>query len=259
MKVVTGILLSFVLVGCLVLSACNCNSTGNDIITTTSTSTTPTPAVTGGGTLKLYGADPTTLDPALSSDANSHQYIVQIFSGLVKLGDNLEPAPDIAGTWEISQDNLTFTFYLRHDVVFQDGRQVTAADFKYSWERACNPATGSSTAGTYLIDIVGVREVIQGMAEEISGVEVINDYTLKVTIDAPKSYFLSKLSYPTAMVVDKFNVADGFKIEWIGVSDQGHALAQRYPEVGGLAENMEIREIGQENIFIAEGIGFFQA
>ncbi|OGN99393.1 MAG: ABC transporter substrate-binding protein [Chloroflexi bacterium RBG_13_51_18] len=210
MKVVTGILLSFVLVGCLVLSACNCNSTGNDIITTTSTSTTPTPAVTGGGTLKLYGADPTTLDPALSSDANSHQYIVQIFSGLVKLGDNLEPAPDIAGTWEISQDNLTFTFYLRHDVVFQDGRQVTAADFKYSWERACNPATGSSTAGTYLIDIVGVREVIQGMAEEISGVEVINDYTLKVTIDAPKSYFLSKLSYPTAMVVDKFNVADGF-------------------------------------------------
>ncbi len=134
---------------------------------------------------------------------------MQIFSGLVKLDDNLEPSPDIAKTWDISQDNLTFTFYLRDDVVFQDGRGVTAADFKYSWERACDPMTHSQTAGTYLGDIVGAKEVITGEAEEISGVEVVNDYTLKVTIDAPKSYFLSKLTYPTAMVVDKFNIAAG--------------------------------------------------
>ncbi len=173
----------------------------------TSSSSTNTPV--GGGTLKLSGTDPTTLDPALSNDANSAGYVIQIFSGLVKLGDNLEPTPDIAESWDISDDGCTFTFHLRDGVVFQDGRSVTAADFKYSWERACNPATGSNTAGTYLGDIVGVQAMVAGQANEISGVQVINDHTLQVTIDAPKSYFLSKMSYPTAMVVDMDNVAAG--------------------------------------------------
>ncbi|OGO18480.1 MAG: ABC transporter substrate-binding protein [Chloroflexi bacterium RBG_16_50_11] len=210
MKKVVFIFLSVVLLFGLLLSACDGGS-GTTTATTTTTpiTTTSTPPLVGGGTLKLYGIDPTTLDPALSADANSHEYVIQIFSGLVKLDDNLEPAPDIAKAWEISQDNLTFTFHLREDVVFHDGRKVTAADFKYSWERACNPATGSFVAGTYLGDIVGVSEVLAGRAAKISGIEVINDYTLRVTIDAPKSYFLSKLTYPTAMVVDKNNVAEG--------------------------------------------------
>ncbi len=173
----------------------------------TSSSSTVTPV--GGGTLKLSGTDPTTLDPALSSDSNSAGYVIQIFSGLLRLGDNLEPAPDIAESWDISDDGCTFTFHLRENAVFQDGQNVTAGDFKYSWERACNPSTGSNTAGTYLIDIVGVGEMLAGQANEISGVKVIDDHTLQVTIDAPKTYFLAKMAYPTAMVVDKNNVATG--------------------------------------------------
>jgi oligopeptide transport system substrate-binding protein len=176
------------------------------------TTETTTPTITGGGTLKLLGIDPTTLDPALASDAGSHQYIIQIFSGLVRLGDNLEPTPDIARNWDISDDKCTFTFHLRDDVVFQDGRKVTADDVKYSWERACDPATGSTVAGTYLGDIIGVKEVIEGKTKEISGIKVLDDYELRVTIDAPKSYFLSKMAYPTAMVVDKNNVAQG--VNW---------------------------------------------
>jgi oligopeptide transport system substrate-binding protein len=86
---------------------------------------------------------------------------------------------------------------------------VTAADVKYSWERACNPATGSMTAATYLGDIVGAKEMVAGQAEAISGIQVVNDNTLQVTIDAPKSFFLYKLSYPTAMVVDRNDVASG--------------------------------------------------
>jgi oligopeptide transport system substrate-binding protein len=167
------------------------------------------PSATGGGVLKLYGIDPYTLDPAVAGDGNSHNYIVQIFSGLVRLDDNLEPAPDIAEKWELSQDRRTYTFYLRKDVRFHDGRGVTAADFKYSWERACNPATGSNVAGTYLGDIVGVKDVIQGKTGSISGVKVVSDYVLQVTIDAPRSYFLSRLTYTTALVVDKANVAAG--------------------------------------------------
>jgi len=168
--------------------------------------------VTEGDVLNLYGIDPHTLDPAISGDSTSHEYILQIFSGLLKLDDNLEPAPDIAMGWEVSDDGKTYTFHLREDVTFHDGRGVKAEDFKYSWERAANPDTGSQTAPSYLIDIVGVKAVINGESTEISGVRVTDNYTLEVTIDAPKSYFLSKLTYPTAYVIDRYNVESG--TEW---------------------------------------------
>jgi oligopeptide transport system substrate-binding protein len=160
-------------------------------------------------TLYLYGTAPWTLDPAISGDMTSHEYIMQLFSGLVRFDDNLELVPDVAKSWQASKDGKTYTFYLRDDVTFQNGKEVKANDFKYSWERACNPSTGSLTASTYLGDIVGVEEVLTNQSEEISGVRVIDDYTLEVTIDTPKSYFLSKLTYPTAFVVDRTNVESG--------------------------------------------------
>ena len=169
------------------------------------TQTPPTPGI-DEAVLNLYNIDPYTLDPAISSEMTSHNYVLQLFSGLVRLGDTMEPAPDIAERWQASDDGRTYTFYLRHDVRFHDGREVKAEDFKYSWQRACEPETGSQTAATYLGDIVGAKEMLAGAATEISGVKVIDDYTLQVTIDAPKSYFLSKLTYPTTFVVDKTSV-----------------------------------------------------
>ncbi len=164
-----------------------------------------------GGVLNLYGIDPITLDPAISGEATSHEYIMQIFSGMVYLDDDMMPAPDIAQRWQVSEDGRTYTFYLRQDVKFHNGRSVRAEDFKYSWERAADPATGSMTAPTYLGDIVGVKDVLAGKTKDIGGVKVIDDYTLQVTIDAPKSYFLAKLTYPTAFVVDSANVKSGEK------------------------------------------------
>ncbi len=78
-------------------------------------------------TLNLYGIDPLTLDPAVSGEMTSHEYIMQLFSSLVRLDDNLEPAPDIAQEWQVSDDGKTYTFYLRHDVKFNNGREVKAA------------------------------------------------------------------------------------------------------------------------------------
>lgn len=158
------------------------------------------------GTLRLWDSGPVTLDPAIAVDFSSYAHIVNIFSGLVRLDNDLRVVPDIAERWEKSDDGLTYTFYLREGVRFHSGREVTAADLKYSWERACRPEIGSGTAATYLGDIVGVSEVLAGTATEISGVEVIADYVLRVTIDAPRAYFLSKLAYPTAFVVDRTNV-----------------------------------------------------
>ncbi len=195
-------ILALLLAGSLLLTGC-------PKTTPTTTTASPTPTETVTGTLRLYSIDPITLDPAVSSEATSHEYVMQLFGGLLRFDDELDIVPDIAAGWDVSDDLTTYTFHLRHDVTFHDGKGVTAADFKYSWERACSPATASRSAATYLDDIVGVAEVLAGETDDISGVRVLGDYTLEVTIDAPKSYFLSKLTYPTAFVVDAANVAEG--------------------------------------------------
>ena len=173
-----------------------------------------------GDVLNLYGEDPYTLDPALAGDSVSINYVFQIFSGLVALDDGLEPVADIAERWEISNDNLVYTFYLRDDVNFHNGKTVKAADFKYSWERACSPSTGSQTASLYLGDILGVDDVLDGEELYISGVKIIDDYTLQVTLENPVTYFLEKLSYPVSFVVDENNVSKS-DYWWIDPSGTG--------------------------------------
>lgn len=162
-----------------------------------------------GDVLNLYGDAPYTLDPALAGDSTSINYIFQIFSGLVAFDDDLQPVADIAERWEVSADNMVYTFYLRNDVYFHDGKKVKASDFKYSWERACNPLTASQTASLYLGDILGVDQVLEGKETNIRGVKVIDDYTLQVTLENPVTYFLEKLSYPVSFVVDEKNVSGG--------------------------------------------------
>ncbi len=161
------------------------------------------------GALNLWDTGPITLDPAISCEMASHTYVMQIFSGLVRLGADSKPAPDIAASWDRSSDGKTYTFHLRKGVRFHNGKEVTAQDFKYSWERACSPEIRSQTAPIYLGDIVGVKDVLEGKTTQINGIEVIDNYTLRVTIDAPKAYFLAKLTYPTAFVVDRDNVKSG--------------------------------------------------
>jgi len=186
-----------------------------------------------GGTLKLWDTGPLTLDPAISGEMSSHLYIMQIFNGLVKFDENLEPIPDLAERWTVSPDGKTYTFFLRSDALFHDGRPVTAADVKYSWERACKPATGSKTASIYLNDIAGSAEVMSGQAQNLNGVSIVDDHTLAVTIDAPKVYFLSKLAYPTAFVVDKQNVEAGGDWWWYSPNGSGAYRMARW-NVGSL-------------------------
>ena len=163
----------------------------------------------GSDGLTLYGSEPATLDPALCPDATSASYIVEIFSGLVTLDSDLNVVEDIAESYDISPDGRTYTFHLRDGVRFHNGKAVNASDFKYSIERAADPVTGSPVAEAYLGDIVGVKEKLRGEADEVAGVVVVDEETLEITIDAPKAYFLSKLTYPIAFVVDRENVASG--------------------------------------------------
>ena len=136
-----------------------------------------------------------------------------VFSGLVSLDPHLNLAPDLAETWEVSADGTVYTFHIRANAKFHDGRDVTARDVVFSWERAASPDLASDTVLTYLGDIVGVREMVNGEADSISGLKVIDEKTLQVTIDAPKPYFIMKLTFPTAFIVDENNVSAGE--EWV--------------------------------------------
>ncbi|MFP4441018.1 MAG: ABC transporter substrate-binding protein [Chloroflexaceae bacterium] len=147
--------------------------------------------------------NPRVYDPATSGGNDL------IFSGLVSFNPQLELVPELAASWEISEDGTVYTFHLRENARFHNGRPVTAQDVIYSWERAADPATESDIVLTYLGDIVGVPALHAGEAEQISGLEALDERTLQVTIDAPKPYFLMKLTYGPALIVDRANVESG--------------------------------------------------
>src|ERR1700722_18334111 len=109
--------------------------------------------------LRLADADDVpTLDPAAGYDTVSWTFEQAIFDTLVRYGDgNIELEPDIATIWESSPDATTFTFHLRPDVRFSDGRTVTSADFRYGIERVLNPAT-RSRGMEYYRGIVGAGD-----------------------------------------------------------------------------------------------------
>ena len=159
-------------------------------------------------TLVLAGGEstnPREYDPATTHGSGDKL----VYSGLVSFDPRLNLTPDLAETWDVSPDGTVYTFHLRANAKFHDGRPVTAQDIIYSWERALSPALASDTALTYLGDIVGAQEMADGKAEHVSGLQALDEHTLQVTIDAPKPYFLLKLTYPTAFVLDKANVESG--------------------------------------------------
>ncbi|MEI7642716.1 MAG: peptide ABC transporter substrate-binding protein [Chloroflexales bacterium] len=196
-------LIIFALAGC----AGQSQAAATPAPTTVPVATAPASANLGnGGTLimVLGVRDPNTLDPALAGDVGSAFIVRQLFSGLTRLDNTLEVQPDLAESWVVSPDGLTYTFTLRKDAQFADGQAITSADVVYSLERASDPKLAKSLpAATYLIDIVGVREKIAGKADHIAGLSAPDDRTVLIRIDSPKSYFLAKLSHTTSFVVDR--------------------------------------------------------
>ena len=159
----------------------------------------------GGRFVRLY-VDPPTLDPHLTTDATSAQVIVEVFGGLVTIDKDLNVVPDLAESWDVSPDGTVYTFRLRRNATFHDGKPVTAEDVRWSLERVTSPLTESPNVDQYLGDIVGVEAKLAGDSSEIAGVRVINDRTIEIMIDQPKTFFLAKLTYPTAFILDMSNI-----------------------------------------------------
>ncbi|MFH1017929.1 MAG: peptide ABC transporter substrate-binding protein [Pseudomonadota bacterium] len=91
-------------------------------------------------------SEPKSIDPGKCSEGYGGEIDFNLFAGLVEIHPKtLEPTPDIAKTWEISDDGLTYTFHLRQSV-WSDGQPLTARDFEWSWKRVLDPKTASQNA-----------------------------------------------------------------------------------------------------------------
>jgi peptide/nickel transport system substrate-binding protein len=150
-------------------------------------------------------SNPTTLDPALITDVQGGEIAAKCFNGLVRFNEDLDIAPDIARSWELSKDQVTYTFHLRRDARFSNGRRVTAADFKYSFERVLDPKTKAPL--TWVLDkIAGAKDFIAGKTGAVAGIRPVNDHTLIIRLQKPFGPFLSLLSMTTAYVVPREEV-----------------------------------------------------
>lgn len=153
-------------------------------------------------------SDVPTLDPARITDDTSHQVGKQIFEGLVTYDKDLNIIPCLAEKWSISDDGKVYTFTIR-DTKFSNGDPLTAADFKWSYERVLKPETKSER--TWIFDeIVGFEDVTSGKTTDLAGVKALDQKLLQITIKAPSGIFLHKMTYSTAYVVDK-NVVEAYE------------------------------------------------
>lgn len=147
------------------------------------------------------GAETKTIDPALNNSVDGSIIIANAFEGLMKLDDNQKAIPGLAESYEVSDDNLTYTFHLRADAKWSDGQPVKAGDFEYAWKRVLNPDTAADYA-FQLYYLVGAEEYNtgKGSVDDI-GVKTIDDSTLEVTLKNPTTYFLELTAFPTLMPV----------------------------------------------------------
>jgi peptide/nickel transport system substrate-binding protein len=147
--------------------------------------------------------DPPTLDPALSVDNLSEAILLNVFRGLVVLDPaSLQVRPAIARSWTISPDHLVYTFNLRDDVLFHNGRRVVAGDVEYSFMRLLRKET-QSPRRSILEPIEGAKEFSEGRAASIAGVKVLDDRTVELRLTRPFAPFLGQLTMPNAAMVPR--------------------------------------------------------
>ena len=139
------------------------------------------------------GAEPRSLDPAVSADVAGYKILMHLYEGLV-MPDAREakPAPALAERWEVSDDGRTWTFHLR-PAPWSNGDPVLAGDFVYAWRRVVAPATASPYAHRMYV-VQNAREIALGTAEPSTlGVKAVDDRTLEVRLVRRTPYFLQLL------------------------------------------------------------------
>ena len=160
----------------------------------------------GGEIVITYKDDVATLDPAIGYDWQNWSMIKSLFDGLMDYQPGTtELRPELAESYEISQDGTTFTFKLRPGVKFHNGREMTADDVKYSIERVVNPKTQSPGAG-FFASIKGFDAAAGGSAETLEGVTIVDPLTIRFDLSRPDATFLHVMALNFSHVVPKEDV-----------------------------------------------------
>jgi ABC-type oligopeptide transport system substrate-binding subunit/transcriptional regulator with XRE-family HTH domain len=156
-------------------------------------------------TLRLNWISPASLDPVFARDLLANGLVSHLFSGLVALTPGLDVVPDVAHRWEVAGGGRIYTFFLRPDARWSDGRPLTAGDFEYSWKRALEPETCSPLAGLLLHEVRGAAAYHLGEARDAGevGVTVVDDHTLVVELVRPTGYFPQLVAYPALFPVPR--------------------------------------------------------
>ena len=160
-------------------------------------------AADGGSMIVTYKDDVSTLDPAIGYDWQNWSMIKSLFDGMMdyKPGTT-ELVNDLAESYTLSDDGLTYTFVLREGVTFHNGRVMTADDVKYSLDRVTNPATQSPGAG-FFASIEGFDAMSDGSATDLSGVTVVDPKTVVITLSRPDATFLHVMAINFSSIVPK--------------------------------------------------------
>lgn len=180
---------------------------------------------TAGGDIKApkdgvvrynLGADPKTLDPALNTAVDGGTVLQNLYVGLMKTDADDQPIPGMAESHEVSEDGLVYTFKLR-DAKWSDGQPVKAEDFAYAWFRALDSMT-KPTPSEYAYQLFYIKNAEKFNAGEAKkeevGIEVVDEKTLKVTLEAPVAYFLSLMAFPTYFPVRQDMVEKDVNLWW---------------------------------------------
>jgi oligopeptide transport system substrate-binding protein len=152
------------------------------------------PALAAGELVYVVNNESATFDPSLSTETFSLPVIGATFEGLVKYAPDGSVVPALAEKWEISPDGLTYTFHLRADAKWSDGKPVTAGDFVYAWKRVLTASAGAKNAPV-LYAIAGAEEFYNDPKSDKLAISAPDDATLTFTLKAPLSYMMQLLPF----------------------------------------------------------------
>jgi peptide/nickel transport system substrate-binding protein/oligopeptide transport system substrate-binding protein len=205
--------------------------------------------------------DPRSLDPALSTDVPTGRAVSYVFDGLTRFTPKAQVVPDLATSWDLAGDGVTYTFHLRHGVHFHDGTSFSAADVRHSWERVLDPRTRGGR-GWPLYPIRGAKEFAAGTATAIQGLSIPDDSTVRITLTEPFAIFPKMLAMPATAIVPKYTPANFGEhpigtgpwkfVAWHHDDYLLFARNERYHEGAPLADSLEARIIPEVSTAEAE-------
>lgn len=162
-------------------------------------------ATDGLSVVVQFDADLNTMDHHIATDGNSFIMQSMCFSGLTSLDEAGQPQPELAESWDVSDDGLTYTFHLAEDATWSDGTPVTANDFVYAWQRLVNPDTASEYA--FLLDTMHVKNAAAVNAGEMDvselGVKAVDDHTFEVQLELPCEFLLGLMAFPSTFPLNQ--------------------------------------------------------